>query len=978
MTKLNSITLSNIRRFSEDVKIDLGKEATIILAPNGTGKTAIFEAIELAFTKEVDRLGDRFTDFLPMIGESSTSASISLDFGTSGISKVLLAPNQSPVFHGDITSIYGGIPVDSLPFRFRMTHLLNQSQKNWFVQTSEKDGGSQLDHLSVGKDASLVNKKMNSAKRASTELLKKVEQSYEDSKRAQEDWLELLSQRNALAVGSGASLQSFEEIDKNLRALAEPYISLSEQYIPNTSFLKASIGEVSTTFDQEERRVNNKLLMLSEMRSAPSNYEGLIKNISVKKVLLDKNLEERKNIKIDIEKVEKLIINENYEHNQIIKKIELLTFVSNKLNEKKSLEEKFNRSNANLPILLKEIKKYKIKKEKAEKAYRSNLVFRDKEKSVSKESLAYSKMVEAIADWKKYSDRLHDLNEKEGELTKAIEEIELNLKVDKPKFSSLVTEYDQLKKDFENIKTSSNLINDAVISIGKNLPKQQDSCPVCNTFHGNTVLQQKITEALNSINPALDPAKNRLDKAESSLALVKTRIISSESLLKSKKDVKDTINAEKREVNEKISNFKGDIFLNCENINDALAYTEHAKYHLELSRKDLNEATPALSLIETESNLNEIKLTLSSFENKHTLERQNIEQYQLDLLSVNESLREYGDVSSVDNVDQLIAQEVIKQTKKSETLKDDKNTLNDLSVSLTKVNKYIEDAQQDIIRMTQAIDGVLERWKRVSESNTPSEEELTEAISENERILSLLSNKRHSLNSIEIELSKWSVMDNIKDLDLRLAKFKKLDVSDDEYTKLLDEKVKRSKNKATEIAEKNTILNNFYKCLKKELEDTQKLIHQIEPVRKKLLRKIVVDPRYDKTEMMTQRSYGKQKAGINTHLHDSNVPVSNIASEAQLTDLQLTYLLSMAKVHNWSPWKALLLDDPTQHHDLVHSAGVFDVLRDYIVDDGFQVLISTHDSTQANFFKRKLENDGVNVQVWELAAKENGVEAFAV
>ncbi|WP_199269901.1 hypothetical protein [Algibacter sp. L1A34] len=47
--------------------------------------------------------------------------------------------------------------------------------------------------------------------------------------------------------------------------------------------------------------------------------------------------------------------------------------------------------------------------------------------------------------------------------------------------------------------------------------------------------------------------------------------------------------------------------------------------------------------------------------------------------------------------------------------------------------------------------------------------------------------------------------------------------------------------------------------------------------------------------------------------------VNQIASEAQLTDLQLTFMLAMAKQHHWTPWRALLLDDPTQHHDLVHA-----------------------------------------------------------
>jgi ABC-type hemin transport system ATPase subunit len=101
-----------------------------------------------------------------------------------------------------------------------------------------------------------------------------------------------------------------------------------------------------------------------------------------------------------------------------------------------------------------------------------------------------------------------------------------------------------------------------------------------------------------------------------------------------------------------------------------------------------------------------------------------------------------------------------------------------------------------------------------------------------------------------------------------------------------------------------------------------------------------------------------------------------VASEAQMTDLQLTFLLAMAQQHHWSPWRALLLDDPTQHHDLVHASAVFDLLRDYIADYSFQVVIATHDALQARFFMRKLENDGIASRLWTLKPTDAGVNAF--
>jgi ABC-type lipoprotein export system ATPase subunit len=61
---------------------------------------------------------------------------------------------------------------------------------------------------------------------------------------------------------------------------------------------------------------------------------------------------------------------------------------------------------------------------------------------------------------------------------------------------------------------------------------------------------------------------------------------------------------------------------------------------------------------------------------------------------------------------------------------------------------------------------------------------------------------------------------------------------------------------------------------------------------------------------------------------------------------------------------------------LVHASAVFDLLRDYIADYSFQVVIATHDALQARFFMRKLENDGIASRLWTLKPTDAGVNAF--
>ncbi|MCR8717128.1 chromosome segregation protein SMC, partial [Pseudomonas syringae] len=143
-----------------------------------------------------------------------------------------------------------------------------------------------------------------------------------------------------------------------------------------------------------------------------------------------------------------------------------------------------------------------------------------------------------------------------------------------------------------------------------------------------------------------------------------------------------------------------------------------------------------------------------------------------------------------------------------------------------------------------------------------------------------------------------------------------------------------------------------------------------------LLKRVVREQRFTGTNLDFRSLYRKERAEVSVQVNGEQFPVPVIASEAQLTDLQLTFLLSMALDHQWSSWRGLLLDDPTQHHDLVHAASVFDVLRDYIVDHGFQVVIATHDALQARYFMRKLQNDGIEARIWSLAPMPDGVTAL--
>lgn len=89
-------------------------------------------------------------------------------------------------------------------------------------------------------------------------------------------------------------------------------------------------------------------------------------------------------------------------------------------------------------------------------------------------------------------------------------------------------------------------------------------------------------------------------------------------------------------------------------------------------------------------------------------------------------------------------------------------------------------------------------------------------------------------------------------------------------------------------------------------------------------------------------------------------------SEGQLSALSVAALLAASTTFEWSRWRGLLLDDPLQHNDVIHASAFMDLLRQMVSKLGYQVILSTHDSSEAEFLGRKCRSAGIPYFVHEL------------
>lgn len=117
------------------------------------------------------------------------------------------------------------------------------------------------------------------------------------------------------------------------------------------------------------------------------------------------------------------------------------------------------------------------------------------------------------------------------------------------------------------------------------------------------------------------------------------------------------------------------------------------------------------------------------------------------------------------------------------------------------------------------------------------------------------------------------------------------------------------------------------------------------------------DTRVDATSFgMALRYREKVENAIETK---KDLPPQVVLSEGQLAANGFSILCAASTAYQWSRWRALLLDDPLQHNDIIHTAAFVDVMRNMVELNGYQLIMSSHDRGESEFIARKFDAAGL-------------------
>lgn len=987
MTLLKSLTLSNIRRFGVDTTIEFSRGATILLAPNGTGKTAIFEALELGLTGRVSRLGDNLS---PIIRDAQSTAGVRLDFGDTYASAHIGELGEVER-SGDISSVFPDANPDDIPFLLRLTHLLDQRERDWLVQADAKVAGSQLARLPIGRDGSQVTSVLGGIRRSLTEQLNQAKSSLETLEFEFNEWQSLKHDRDQASAQSQGALRSREHIGESISDIASQAQVLEQ--LP-AGLLVPPLGQdgLETVHNALEQLVQAKLARLKDQIKALAEVDGLIGRFISEQTRIDqlngelksgaddlaRKRQDRGTATASYEQVQQELVSAERERDAIVRQ---LNRYASEAQAKELVSERsqiLERADEALVEAETKAAASRAEHEGNEQVNLQHSLINEQRKALLQVDADLLTAQQLVGRWEELlklsaevSEAISDEQSVEDQLQEKLATAQSALALAEAEVLAATTRH-------ESLTSAADAIRGAVATIAAHLPPDRNDCPLCGIEHGAEILQKRVAKALLALDPEVVQAAERLKTSRNLLDECKNALVSAEAELTECGGVLVELSVQLSGLEVELNDFKSNTLLGGDTLPLVRESIRRRGDANTVAKRQLDEKQSNLTPPIAPETFDLAKNAYGAAVRVVDTARQNRSDATIRLEQATAALAAItADAPPAQTLEELSLAQKQNATliaDLSAKLATEQSALSRQQVQLTELTNTVATLQTQLTDAQSRLATVRASWRQLSFEGDPSAEVASSHETQMQSKVGELARHTEVLQTIKIEIDAWSKLEQAR-VSQGMLDRRRGELSEDDFSSDLRQRIEAKQSNLDRLSMLSRAMESLSQSLAAEIANVQKHVLAVVPRWQALLKRVVRDPRFTGTNLDFRTAWRSERAEVSVPLHGGPVPVPAIASEAQLTDLQLTFLLSMALDHPWSSWRGLLLDDPTQHHDMVHAAAVFDVLRDYIVDHGFQVVIATHDALQARYFMRKLQNDGIEARIWSLVPTPEGVTA---
>lgn len=998
MRYLTSARISNFRTYGPDFALSFppGPSLTVVCGMNGLGKTTLFDAIEWAMLGDIQRFRDLHlseTDS-PLTRREAlkNSHQVKLEWGSQTITRTHQTPPDESVLRQVLVDPNWGPGVRDLAVYLRLTHFLPQSSGQRFLKKGEKErwsllkGPSGVERIERFREM-LHDKKARNAFERRIDFLKLQKA---EALREKAAWDEMLSEFTRwTALAQAGSAMTPEEVEKLLQEFQPLLIhstrNAEQETVQRLAFVRQ---EIHRAIQQNETRVNvygtqekviPRHVALTEqsdaLRQALVGYEARLKLSGTELNEIKGHLETEKR---ELKEREEQIGRDNARSLQLLTLIEAIAARDQQVREERDLVERGAKLTAEMNTVLMEQEALQrlvterdgfLQRASAVQERLQNLDYVDRlsvqVRAQEQQAIVLQKEIAEIEDQKKAT------TASQAAMQLELVEIEGRLK--------------DVTAEIERSKRASDAVAVARTTIVQHISTDDRVCPVCAHEHPPGELWRHAHETFHAANQKVaallelgKELENQITRLRTQLAKARTDIGAYDLAISTRKQQVATgaanlqlllthpliAGAGPAEIEARLKQLRSEVATQQKEVAEKLTGGKSAD-ELKMIGRALE-----LRIATTREAIQKVTADLASLKRR-------IQESDAKLQAAEPVIAECGGVGELGNTRSALLQRisasesVIAQARSRIELLQSRSATAERTHHELQARRRADQAALEAHGKELAVLAL--GWKSAGLEGVPAASTLTDAQARVEQMI--LSQKRalERLQQAATGLEAWSnrkelsrVSNAISGIRQRLgagtndecsAKIVAWATRATEAVARADRASRRAGEVADDLLQRSA---DYSHAALDPLGNRISAFHQlISPFHYGVTMKPHLTGTMGKAQAMLTVPSLK---GTKSTDEDPDLWLS----EGQASALGLSVLLGASTVYRWSSWRALLLDDPLQNTDLIHAAAFGDVIRSLMQDDGYQVIVSSHNPDETDFLLRKVRRAGLPVQRLEL------------
>lgn len=1013
---LQRIQLRNFRTFGHfDLDLAGAPGVVIITGPNGLGKSSFFDAIEWGLTSEVKHFerylsrGNTEADYLTREGAERFSHAVNLSFSDGHqVEREGNRNGPSGTSDQDLKSLLvspgWGQQVDSLSTYLALTHFLGQGSQQRFMSREAPEqwnalrvpsGVERLEHIRKrlrGRSATLALKRK--AETAALELSR-----HEDRLAQWDALIERLRRQEGRTEAAGAIprdqiIRGAEGLNRRLSlvadgAMAHPAVDL-EQFLTE---LRTRIVDANKAIEAAESRLMQLARIPEQHTNLSSRQSAASASLVTLRAAKIESEEALSALEASVEILDRNWRDISKRGQRLRERMATLLGAQTDLDEaaaaarrRITLGEKNSEIEASIAELRLECSKADEELAALQSA-RSALAVAEERHSAALALVVDSAKLSVLED--RLSDALLQQDRAVGDEPELSESEYAELEV---VARSLV---ESRRLELEERRDRAGAISSALATISAHLGEHDTNCPLCKSHFDVGELKKLAELSAREADEGLPVAQTRLDDAQAKLSFAQSQRAAAVGALAEIDDAAQEVD-------------------NAQSALDALRNELFARLELMDSVSDI-AAVAAARLGEWEIRLDSARRALASMEigavemqhkRNHCFER--LQQLEADVTDVRtEIARAISDLAGAERRFQvrggeegLSPENVPALLAKVQADIDEVDAAQEAARRLNAVElQVLSESKAENLRLGGALAEQEQTWAEFEKQIT----ELTGMWSSHgllpppaqavfEHKLAELSSRRFDLSAIESErqrlVAALEFTSGQEELDnLRGMVSAQIGTGSVETTRAnMEAAVAAARSHASRIQVAREAIHRLAERLQDEADSfSDQFLRPLNELIGAFNDALLTSPGTsvffnadyfaDRTEF-SARIRRRAQDGGSSEIRNLNPQL--ILSEGQLAANGFSILCSASVSYPWSRWRALLLDDPLQHNDVIHSAAFTDVMRNLVELEGYQVLMSSHDRAETEFVERKFSAAGLPCTVVQLISAAPGGVSYEV